>query len=41
METEDRSSTVQVLEQKVARAEQVKEIINRIHSAKDLDHIVV
>jgi len=41
METEDRSSTVQELEQKVARAEQVKEIINRIHSAKDLDHIVV
>lgn len=41
METEDRSSTVQDLEQKVARAEQVKEIINRIHSAKDLDHIVV
>ncbi len=41
METEDRSTTVQELEQKVARAEQVKEIINRIHSAKDLDHIVV
>ena len=41
METEDRSSTLQELEQKVARAEQVKEIINRIHSAKDLDHIVV
>ena len=41
METEDGSSTVQELEQKVARAEQVKEIINRIHSAKDLDHIVV
>ena len=41
METEDGSSTVQELERKVARAEQVKEIINRIHSAKDLDHIVV
>ena len=41
METEGGSSTVQELEQKVARAEQVKEIINRIHSANDLDHIVV
>ena len=41
METEGGSSTVEELEQKVARAEHVKEIINRIHSAKDLDHIVV
>ena len=41
MKIEDGSSTVQELERKVARAEQVKEIVNRIHSAKDLDHIVV
>jgi type II secretory ATPase GspE/PulE/Tfp pilus assembly ATPase PilB-like protein len=41
MQTAVRHDTVQELEQKVAYAEQVKLIINRIHSAKDLDHIVV
>jgi len=33
--------TLQELQQKVAHAEHVKQIINRIHSAKDLDHILV
>ena len=33
--------TLEELQQKVAYAEQVKQIINRIHSAKDLDHILV
>ena len=33
--------TLQELQQKVAYAEHVKQIINRIHSAKDLDHILV
>ena len=33
--------TLQELQQKVAYTEHVKQIINRIHSAKDLDHILV
>ena len=33
--------TLEELQQKVAYAEHVKQIINRIHSAKDLDHILV
>jgi type II secretory ATPase GspE/PulE/Tfp pilus assembly ATPase PilB-like protein len=41
MQTAIRPDTLQELEQKVAFAEQVKVIINRIHSAKDLDHILV
>ena len=41
MQTAVRPDTVEELEQKVAYAEQVKLIINRIHSAKDIDHILV
>jgi SHS2 domain-containing protein len=33
--------TLEELQQKVAYAEHVKQIVNRIHSAKDLDHILV
>jgi type II secretory ATPase GspE/PulE/Tfp pilus assembly ATPase PilB-like protein len=33
--------TLQELQQKVAYAEHVKHIVNQIHSAKDLDHILV
>jgi 5-methylcytosine-specific restriction endonuclease McrA len=39
MQATVRPDTVEELEQKVAYAEQVKLIINRIHSAKDIDHI--
>jgi type II secretory ATPase GspE/PulE/Tfp pilus assembly ATPase PilB-like protein len=41
MQTVNRPETLQELQQKVAYAEKVKQIINRIHSAKDLDHILV
>ncbi|HEX7513475.1 MAG TPA: hypothetical protein VF464_08885, partial [Candidatus Methylomirabilis sp.] len=41
MQTAVRPDTVEELEQKVAYGEQVKLIINRIHSAKDIDHILV
>jgi type II secretory ATPase GspE/PulE/Tfp pilus assembly ATPase PilB-like protein len=41
MQTTVQPDAIQELEQKVAFAEQVKQIINRIHSAKDLDHILV
>jgi len=39
--TADQSDTLQELEQKIAYAEQGKQINNQIHSAKDLDHILV
>ena len=39
--TADRPDPLKELEQKVAYAEQVKQINNQIHSAKDLDHILV
>jgi len=41
MQTTVASDTLQELQQKVAYAEHVKQIINQIHSAKDLDHILV
>jgi type II secretory ATPase GspE/PulE/Tfp pilus assembly ATPase PilB-like protein len=41
MQTTVQPETLQELQQKVAHAEHVKQIINRIHSAKDLDHILV
>jgi hypothetical protein len=41
MQTVSGPETLQELQQKVAYAEKVKQIINRIHSAKDLDHILV
>ena len=41
MQTTIQPETLQELQQKVAYAEHVKQIINRIHSAKDLDHILV
>jgi type II secretory ATPase GspE/PulE/Tfp pilus assembly ATPase PilB-like protein len=41
MQAVNRPETLQELQQKVAYAEKVKQIINRIHSAKDLDHILV
>jgi type II secretory ATPase GspE/PulE/Tfp pilus assembly ATPase PilB-like protein len=41
MQTTVQPETLQELQQKVAYAEHVKQIINRIHSAKDLDHILV
>ena len=36
-----RPDTLQELQEKVAYAEKVKHIINRVHSAKDLDHLLV
>ena len=33
--------TLQELQQKVAYAEHVKHIVNQVHSAKDLDHILL
>lgn len=41
MQTTVQPETLQELQQKVARAEHVKQIIDQIHSAKDLDHILV
>ena len=41
METKTAPDNVQELQQKVAFAEQVKRVTNQIHSAKDLDHILV
>ncbi len=41
MPTVTRPDTLQELQQKVAYTEKVKQVINRIHSAKDLDHILV
>jgi type II secretory ATPase GspE/PulE/Tfp pilus assembly ATPase PilB-like protein len=41
MQTTVQPETLQELQQKVAHAEHVKQIIDRIHSAKDLDHILV
>jgi type II secretory ATPase GspE/PulE/Tfp pilus assembly ATPase PilB-like protein len=41
MQTAIQPDTLQELEQKVVFQEKAKQIINRIHSAKDLDHILV
>jgi type II secretory ATPase GspE/PulE/Tfp pilus assembly ATPase PilB-like protein len=41
MQTTAQQGTLQELQQRIAHAEHVKQIINRIHSAKDLDHILV
>lgn len=40
-QTTVRPDTLHELQEKVAHTEKVKQIINRIHSAKDLDHLLV
>ncbi len=41
MQTAVRPESLQDLQQRVAHAEQLKQIINQIHSAKDLDQILI